>query len=93
MLISTRRKCVASAYKRTVIFKWAAIYKRLDPDLLNTLPTRDIFNPLRAGGAFNPLSASGGLIPTEIFHIYNMFNYTLDLFNPVLVMLITFSPT
>ena len=27
------RKCVASAYKRTVVFKWAAIWKRLDPDL------------------------------------------------------------
>ena len=25
MLINTHRKCPASAYKRTVVFKWAAI--------------------------------------------------------------------
>ena len=32
-----RRMCAASAYKRTVVFKWAAIYKRLDPYLLKQL--------------------------------------------------------
>ena len=34
VFINTHRKCAASAYKRTVVFKWAAIYKRLDPYLL-----------------------------------------------------------
>ena len=29
VFINTRRKCSASAYKRTVIIKWAAIYKPL----------------------------------------------------------------
>ena len=31
--INTHRKCAASAYKRTVVFKWAVIYKQLDPYL------------------------------------------------------------
>ena len=30
----TRRKYAASAYKRTVVYKWAAIYKRLNPYLM-----------------------------------------------------------
>ena len=34
VFINTRRKCAANAYKRTVVFKWAAIYKRLDPYLI-----------------------------------------------------------
>ena len=30
VILNTRRKWAASAYKDTVVFKWAAIYKRLD---------------------------------------------------------------
>ena len=35
MFINTRRKCAASAYKRTVVYKLAAIYKRPDPYPIN----------------------------------------------------------
>ena len=35
VFINIRRRCAASVYKRTVVYERPAIYKRLDPYLLN----------------------------------------------------------